>query len=181
MSKLLSLAGFLALTFTATAHADPVYAFDYGNWHLRGYADAVNPNDNACVLSTQWSDGRTIQVNVFPKYDGSTNVTMTLLNPYWNNSGWAINDSFSVGFDFRSSQYVSASLVGRAQIYSNQKVIFRGMNALFTNYFVHYDTMTLFGGTGQQLIVSLDGTAALIGDLNSCLATVLGTAGGGNH
>ena len=180
-NRILSLAAFFALSFSISGQAATVYSFDYGRWHLKGYADVIDRGDNACVLSTEWNDGKKIQVNIFPKYDGSSNVTMTVLNPAWNNSSWSIDQRFNVRFDFASSQYLNMAVTGQAQIYSREKIILRGLNATFINYFVRYDAMTLFSGSGQQLTVNLEGTAALTNDLASCITTVLGTSAGGNH
>jgi hypothetical protein len=180
MNRLLIGLSALVLTLSAAAQAATVYSFDYGRWHLKGYADVIDNGDNACVLSTEWSDGKKIQVNIFPKYDGSSNVTMTVLNPYWNFASWTINQQFNVPVDFISAQYDRSSLAGIAQVYSENKIIFRGLNATFVTNFVHYDTMYLLVNR-NYLTVDLEGTAALAGDLANCMSTVLNTGDNGNH
>lgn len=161
---------FLAFSSLA-ASAATVYSFDSGDWHLRGYRDTVNVGDNACVLSTAWPDGKKIQVNVFPQYDGTTNVTMTVLNPRWN-AKWRVGERFSVRFDFASGTYGRTNSASSAEVYTHNKVIFRDLSPSFLDNFMRYDLMAVFANSNQVLEVSLAGTAALMTDLEACLATV---------
>lgn len=179
---LVSVIGLLALSVSVNASADHVYEFNYGRWHLNGYADYNDADNNACVLSTEWADGKTIKVNIFPKYDGSANVTMTVLNPEWSNPAWRKNQAFNVDFTFTSNKYGVKPMTGYAQIYSQEKVIFRRLNNSFAQSFIRYDDVTIFQGTQDELFVSLEGTAALANDLDNCVNTVLGQEfQGGNY
>lgn len=160
-----------ALAASAYTHAEPIYTYDSGTWSLRGYADRVKPDNNACVLSSRWVDGKEVKVNVFPKYNGAQNVTMTVYNPQWN---FAMSgNTYETNVDFYSSKYATRNLDGYVQVKAANRLIFRRMNETFSQSFVHYDTMVVFAGTQNQLSVDLTGTANLTSALDECIQVVL--------
>lgn len=167
------LAGTVVLFASTSSYAEKVYSESAGAWHLNGYVDYADPSNNSCVFSTRWADGKRIQVNVFPKYNGTSNVTMTVLNPYWNNSAWDIGSQFQTRLDFKSYRYGDRNMTGTATTYTGNKIIFRGLNANFVRQFIKSESVTLFTNSRDELAVNLAGTAALSAMLNDCRATVL--------
>lgn len=174
MSKvLMSLIALFAVS-ASVGHAEEVYWADVGRWHLRGHIDYANPSNNACVFHTEWTDGKRIQVNVFPKADGSANITMSVYNPQWYFEGIMLGKEFSIDFVFTSHKYETTWLEGIAVVKNKDRILFRGMNRSFVKAFIHMDDVTIAPGSEDELYVRLDGTAALTGKLADCLYAVQG-------
>ena len=176
MKKSLLIAlGALALLTAFGVQAENVYTFNYGTWSLNGYSNP-SPDDNSCVFSSRWIDGKQINVNVYPKYDGTQNVTMTVYNPAWN---FAMSSkTYVTNVNFYSSKYSPSYQRGYMQVKASNRVIFRRMTKAFSTAFIHQDKMVLFAGEQNELSTDLTGTAELANALDECINIVLYPNGG---
>lgn len=170
MIRLISSAiGLFAAMFVLQANAEHVYTYDSGRWHINGYTEP-NIMDNACIISTSWPEsGRRIKINYFTV---SGNVTMTVTDPAWDLSNWPVNKKFNVKVQFYSDKYGWNEINTKAQVYTDNKVIFRGMGRQFMKAIKKYDSMWLFVGSTGEIHVNLEGTMDLMRDLKYCQEAV---------
>lgn len=161
----------IAIGFMATsAVSAEIFRYAAGDWSIRGF---VGEGDASCVVSTQWTNGAQINVNVFPRYDGTRYTTMTVYNPYWVPTDKLINESFNNTIIFSGRLTGTVRLGGQFQIYGPQKVILRELTSDFSYYFIMAREMIIFPGTADQINVSLRGTQAVSNALEACVHTVL--------
>ena len=161
----------IALGLMATsAFSATVFEYGVGFWSIKGY---VGDGDASCVVSTSFNNGAQINVNVFPKYDGSQYTTMTVYNPNWTPTPKLLNESFNEALVFRGQNVGTVRLEGQFQIYGSRKVILRNLSGDFSYYFIKAREMIVFPGTRDQINVSLRGTQAVSNALDECIATVL--------
>ena len=122
------IAGFVVgFLFITPAFAEKVYHQDYGSWTIQGYTDGV---DRSCVISTYWSDGKQINVNIFPN---NGNVTVTINNPTWSiHSSYNYNSPIYFYYDNGSVTKTIVRLV-----YKNpHKLIMRNVHSNFVQNFL---------------------------------------------
>lgn len=163
------------------SQAEEVYRSNIGAWHLIGTTDYGN--NNACVFRTHWSDGKRMQVNVFVKPYANDNVTMTILNPAWNLNFFPYGQEFAVTYRFYSTARGYINLYGYAAIKDANRLIFRGMSRAFMSEFMRSSSLRVYI-QNWSLDVDLDGTAALVSELNDCREAVTSHMGhglGGNY
>ncbi len=175
MYKLISLVALTLSLASAQSHAVEVYRSSAGAWHLTGHTDYRN--DNACVFSTRWADGKRVQVNVFVREFGRDNITMTVRNPAWNLDASLIDREFDVSFLFHSTARGEIYKTGRAAIKDDNRIIFRGMNRTFVSEFMRSSSLQL-SVSNFNLVINLSGTATLLSELNLCREAVTSHLGG---
>jgi hypothetical protein len=164
-------AAVIALGFMATsAFSATVFEYGVGFWTIKGY---VGDGDASCVVSTQFTNGGQLNVNVFPRTDGTQYTTMTVYNPDWAPTPKLLNESFTEAIVFRGSKFGTVRLNGQFQIYGPRKVILRELSGDFSYYFIKARDMIVFPNTRDQINISLRGTQAVSNALDSCIATVL--------
>lgn len=168
-------AAVVALGLMATsAFSYTVYDYGVGYWSIKGY---VGDNGSAnCVVSTSFTNGGLININVFPK-DGGQYTTMTVYNPSWAPTPKVLNESFNEALIFRGNRTGTVKLDGRFQIYGPKKVILRRLSGDFSYYFIQAREMVVFPGTSDEFTVSLVGTQAVSNALDECLSEVTGEIG----
>lgn len=154
------------------AMAAPVFSESAGDWELKGYVDSADPSNNACVLTFGLADETRVQINVFPKMDGTSNVTMTIFRQDWKTLP-SQSGIFATRLFFRSAKYGDSMKSGSAQLTSGKRVIFKGMNTAFVTNFIRADSVAIFAGSADEIDVSLKGTARISGYLNRCRDAVL--------
>ena len=159
----------LGLMATSAVSAE-VFNYGVGYWSIKGH---VGNGDASCVVSTRFDNGGLININVFPRRDGSQYTTMTVYNPYWTPTPKFMNESFNGALIFAGSRTGVVRLDGQFQIYGSRKVILRNLSGDFSYYFIKAREMIVFPGTSDQITVSLRGTQAVSNALDSCINTVL--------
>ena len=164
-------AGLVALgLMTSSALSAEVFRYNTGQWTIRGH---VGNGDASCVLSTYWGNGAQINVNVFPRYDGSQYTTMTIKNPNWYPADAHMNEPFIGDIVFRGRNIGTVRLTGEFQIYGSRKVILRNLSGAFSDYFIAAREMIIFPGTPDQMVVGLRGTRDASYALTDCVNAVL--------
>lgn len=164
------LVGCMALALAATpALSAEVYRYNSGQWVISGH---VENNEASCVVSTFWDNGAQININVFPKRDGTQYTTMTIYNPAWDPVNLPINESFTGDIIFKGS-FGTVRLSGVWQIYGPQKVILRDLSSDFSNLFIAARKMVIFPNSREKMIVGLTGTRNGTYALAECINTVL--------
>lgn len=146
-----------------------VYSNGSGQWTIKGHTDG---NETSCVLSTYWSNGARINVNVFPRYDGGQYTTMTVYNTSWSYVDLPINEPFDGEIIF-IGRFGTVRLTAEFQIYGPQKVILRNLNREFSKYFIESRRMILFPGTSDEMSVGLRGTRDASYFLTECINRVM--------
>lgn len=159
----------LGLMATSAVSAE-VFNYGVGFWNIKGH---VGNGDASCVVSTRFDNGGLININVFPRRDGSQYTTMTVYNPYWAPTPKFMNESFNEALIFVGSRTGTVKLTGQFQVYGSRKVILRSLSDDFSYLFINARDMVVFPGTSDQIVVSLRGTQAVSNALDSCKATVL--------
>lgn len=163
-------AGILALgLLTTTAISAQVYRYDSGQWSINGYRDA---SEASCVVSTFWSNGAQININIFPSRDGSQYTTMTIYNPLWEPIDTETNTPFDAEILFKG-RFGVIRLTGEFQIYGPQKVIVRNLSKDFSDLFIAARKMIIFPGKAEEMVVGLTGTRNGAYALTECINTVL--------
>lgn len=153
----------LALMTTA-ASAVQVYERVFGDWLLHGHQQG---EEMSCVASTSFEDGTRINVNIFPKRDGSQNATMTITNPRWY-FDQPVDTFINTTVAFVGTKVGFVELNAPFQVYSTNKIIVRDLNENFGNYFRDAKYMIMFPKTKDELYVSLRGTTAMGYGLADC-------------
>jgi hypothetical protein len=146
-----------------------VYRSHSGQWTITGHRDST---DASCVLSTFWDNGARINVNIFPRYDGSQYTTMTIYNPHWSYLDIPINEPFDGEIVF-IGRFGSVRLTTEFQIYGPQKVILRNLSREFSDYFIESRSMIIFPNTSDEMTVGLRGTRDASYYLTDCINRVL--------
>lgn len=162
---------FMILSFAfmiSTANAVQVYERVFGDWYLHGHQQG---SEMSCVASTAFTDGTRININVFPRRDGSQYTTMTVSNPQWYFSQ-PIGSNIETNISFVGSKVGHISFDAHGQVYSKDKIIFRDLNENFGNNFRDARHMILFPDTVDRLVVSLAGTSAMGYGLADCINIV---------
>lgn len=159
----------LGLMATSAVSAE-VFRYSVGYWTIKGH---VGNGDASCVVTTRFDNGGLININVFPKRDGSQYTTMTVYNPYWAPTPKLLNESFNEALIFVGSRTGAVRLNGQFQIYGSQKVILRNLSSDFSYLFIEAREMIVFPGTSDQITVSLRGTQAVSNALGTCINRVL--------
>lgn len=164
----------MGLIFTQFAKAEHVfqrYSSEY--WVINGYQEG---NEMSCVISTNFLDGSKININVFPRRDGTQYTTMTLTRPSWDLSPY-YNGQKAEGVEvmFYGNNFPPTLLTGEAQKYNDKKLIFRKLSDEFSNLWINGTMMVLFPETDQEWKVSLHGTLQASYDLTDCINTVKNT------
>ncbi len=167
------LAAMAVLIWTSVAAADPVFVEAAGDWSLKGYVDAENPDRSACILSTIQRDGTRIQVNVFPRIDNSANVTMTLFSEYRDVSSFLSGTPQVVRVDFKSAKYGDFRTHGTIHPIPGKRAIFKNLNNTFILRFTTSDMLVLFSETPGEIVVMLNGTSRLGNLMKTCSSAVL--------
>lgn len=163
--------GLVALAMmSTTAISAEVFRSNSGQWKITGHVGNGDPN---CVVSTYWGNGAQININIFPRYDGSQYTTMTIKNPNWYPTNMHMNEPFIGDIIFRGRAIGTVRLSGEFQIYGSRKVILRNLSGAFSDYFIAAREMILFPGTSEQMVVGLRGTRDASYILNDCINTVL--------
>jgi hypothetical protein len=164
-------AGTIALAFMASsALSAEVFRRNTGQWTITGH---VGNNDASCVVSTYWGNGAQININVFPKRNGSQYTTMTIKNPNWYPVNSHMNEPFVGEIAFRGKSIGTVRLTGEFQIYGSRKVILRNLTNTFSDYFIAAREMIIFPGTADEMRVGLKGTRAASYALTGCIDRVL--------
>lgn len=164
MNKFMA-AVFATFMLTTTTQALQVYEDDVGQWKIHGHLDGTN---TACILSTYWPDGSKININVFPRNDGTQYTTMTVQRPSWN---------ATVGNAYRGtvvfySKFGNHQMNGEFDIIESNKIIARGLTNEFSDWFIRSNVMTLFPNTTDELSVGLRGTSAAMYSLHQCMSKI---------
>ena len=163
-------AGILALgLLTSPVSAAEVFRANSGQWTVHGHKSG---NDMSCVLSTFYSNGAQINVNVFPRYDGTQYTTMTVTNPAWDNISLPIGSTIDAQIAFYGNRTGAQTLYAPFQVYSRRKVILRGLSDAFSDLFIWANRMVLFPNAPYQLTVGLVGTKNASYLLTNCINTV---------
>jgi len=161
----------LAFTLMATsAFSAEVYRANSGQWTISGHRSG---NEMSCVVSTYWGNGAQININIFPKYDGSQYTTMTITNPNWYPTDMHMNEPFVGDIIFVGRAIGTVRLSGEFQIYGSKKVILRNLTDAFSDYFIAAREMIIFPGTPDQMVVGLRGTRAASYALTDCVNAVM--------
>ena len=109
---------------TAPAVADDkVYEGSEGQWTIRGFV--VNEYDRFCLVSSYWDDGSRVNINIFPKEDGSIYSTLTVKNVEWNLNHLDKNTDYTEDFVFKYSHRPDERLPSYARVNDNNTFIFR--------------------------------------------------------
>lgn len=163
--------GLVALALmSSTAVSAEVYKRNTGQWTISGH---VGNGDASCVLSTYWGNGAQINVNIFPRYDGSQYTTMTITNPNWRPVNAHMNEPFLADIIFVGRAIGTVRLTGEFQIYGSRKVILRNLSGAFSDYFIAAREMIIFPGTADEMVVGLRGTRNASYALTDCINKVL--------
>jgi hypothetical protein len=107
-------------------NAKRVYNESDGAWTIQGYAE---DGKRSCVISTYWPDGKRININVFPRADGSQYTTMTIKNPNWSmDVGYTENSDIDFVFDDGSAGTLNADWARK----DSETLIARELTAAFS-------------------------------------------------
>jgi len=163
-------AGLLALgLLTGIASAAEVYRANTGQWTLYGHRSG---DEISCVLSTFYSNGTQININVFPRYDGTQYTTMTVTNPDWDNISLPAGSVIDAQIAFYGNRTGAHTLYAPFQVYGSRKVILRDLSDAFSDLFIWANSMVLFPTAPYELTVGLSGTRKASYLLTDCINTV---------
>jgi len=164
----------------APAFSKVVYEADAGQWTLKGYWNYDINEPGSCVISTFWHNGAQININVFPKTDLSTNVTLTIKHPAYSYTAQGSNKIRKTKSIARFEK-VSGGREIDVPFYwqwypanNNQTIIARNVPDAFIANFLKMDGVTFFPGHDDELKVGLSGTSTVGGLMEECALMVTG-------
>lgn len=168
-SSILGLA-MLAMAST-TALASHVYTNKFGQWAIDGYMSDSDRTDVSCVIATYWEDGSEIKINIFPHAGAPSDITMSITDVAWDNTGYTIDQSFP-GKVVLYKEDVPHNFTGNFNIHGVNSVLVKDLSKEFLISWLHGDYMVIFPNTPSQLVVGLSGTKDAILDYINCESAV---------
>lgn len=177
--------GLLAVMMSScsVAYADTVYNAVEGQWSLTGYWDYNPDKPGSCVMSSTFETGpergARINLNIFPRYDLSENLTLTIYHPrsynmkrvggnkyeVHNETARFENNGESYFVDFQWQWYTDNN---------NNTVIIREISDEFYDLWKVSEEVEFFPNTESAILVGLRGTQTMDDLVSECEQMVLG-------